>query len=175
VETTNQEEKRRFRGKGKRHSGAPRQFWNGPDDSLRTEDLREALRARKTLDEPGTSGPPPAGVLWVNIFFLRRWAALPGFPPTQGLPEILLSNGTDRSEADASREGKGTTRLSPEPPLRLVFLGVAPSPGPNRGSVPPITPVTSPGWNSTRPSVETRRLSLGGGDRGPAYSIRKPK
>ncbi len=54
------------------------------------------------------------------------------FPPTQGLPEILRSNGTDRSEADAPREGKGTTRPSPEPPLLLVLLGVAPSPGPNR-------------------------------------------
>jgi hypothetical protein len=117
VGTTNQEEKRRFRGKGKSRSPAPRQFWNGPDDSLRTEDLREALRARKTLEEPGTSGQPPAGVLWVRIFFfLRGWAALPGFPPTQGLPEILRSNGTDRSEADAPREEKDTTRPSPEPP-----------------------------------------------------------
>ncbi len=62
------------------------------------------------------------GFLWVRIFsfFLHRWAALPGFPPTQGLPEILRSNGTDGSEADAPREGKGMTRLSPEPSLLLL-------------------------------------------------------
>jgi hypothetical protein len=122
VGTTNQEEKRRFREKGKRRSDAPRQFWNGPDDLLRTEDLREAPRARKTREEPGTSGQPPAGVLLVSIFFflLRRWAALPGFPPTQGLPEILRSHGTDRSEADAPREGKGTTSA---PTRRLSLCG----------------------------------------------------
>jgi hypothetical protein len=44
-----------------------------------------------------------------------------GFPGTQGLPEIFRSNGTDRSEADAPTEKKGTTRLSPEPPL--LFRG----------------------------------------------------
>ena len=57
------------------------------------------------------------GFFWVSLFFLRGWAALRGFSPTQGLPEILRSNGTDGSGADASREGKGTTRQSPEPPL----------------------------------------------------------
>jgi hypothetical protein len=54
---------------------------------------------------------------------LRWWAALPGFPPTQGLPEIFHSDGTDRSEADAPREEKGTTRHSPEPPLLFVVFG----------------------------------------------------
>jgi len=53
----------------------------------------------------------------------RRWAALQGFPPTQGLPEIFHANGTDGSEADASREEKGTTRHCPEPPL-LLWVGL---------------------------------------------------
>jgi hypothetical protein len=53
----------------------------------------------------------------------RWWAALPGFPPTQGLPEIFRSNGTDGSEADTPREEKGTTRHCPEPPLLFVVFG----------------------------------------------------
>jgi len=157
VGTTSQEEKRRFRGRGKRRSGAPRHFWTGPHALRRTEDLREALRARRTPEEPGTSGPPPAGATmqewnggsWNGGMMeewnagedsrfsnpslqysivpsfqssgppvpFRRWAALPGFGPTQGLPEILRSHGTDRSAADVPREGKSTTRPCPEPPL----------------------------------------------------------
>ena len=53
--TTNQEEKRRFRERGRGSLPAARQFWNGPGALLRAEDLREALRARKTREEPGSA------------------------------------------------------------------------------------------------------------------------
>ena len=94
--TTSQEEKRRFRGKGKRRSGAPRQFWNGPDDSLRTEDLREALRARTALEDPGTGGQPPAGITmeYWNVGILGRWPVLQPIVPIFhcSIIPILLSS-----------------------------------------------------------------------------------
>ena len=68
---------------------------------------------QRTASGWGSVGP----YLLLLLLFLREWAAVPGFPPTQGLPEILRSNGTDGSEADAPKEGKSTTRHSPEPPL----------------------------------------------------------
>ena len=67
--------------------------------------------------------PQPIGpifhcsILPILLSPFRWWAALQGLPPPQGLPEILRSNETDRSAADAPREKKGTIRLSPEPPL----------------------------------------------------------
>ena len=48
------------------------------------------------------------------MFFVRLWAVLQGFPPTQGLPEILRTSGTDTSEATVPREQENMIRRSPE-------------------------------------------------------------
>ena len=64
-----------------------------------------------SLPAPPGSAPRSAGV--TSTLLVRGWAALPGFPPTQGLPGLFLTKGTDRSEAAAPREEKGTTRPFP--------------------------------------------------------------
>jgi len=86
------------------------------------------------LEEPGTSGGPsaktgcehgPSGVRFdQNRSPLRWWAVLPGFPPTEGLPEILLVNGTDASAATIPSEKQRIIDDSPEPPLLLLLCFV---------------------------------------------------
>jgi len=58
----------------------------------------------------------------MNTFFLRWWAARQRFPPTQGLPGLLGSQGTDASERAAPIAGTRRIRLAPEPPLLLFLL-----------------------------------------------------
>jgi len=88
------------------------------------------------LEEPGTRGQPAAqdcsivpstgytllaGGL-IKMFFLRWWAARQGFPPTQGLPGLFLSKGTDASEREAPVARTRRIRLAPEPPLLFLLL-----------------------------------------------------
>jgi hypothetical protein len=86
-------------GKGGSPVPAQRQFEIGPVDFAPTEDLREALRARKSSEKPGTSGGPSAGTWMVNhnlpgtlsgssinILFIRRWAAPQRTSAHEGLP-----------------------------------------------------------------------------------------
>ncbi len=92
----------------------PGRLWKNraPADSL-----RRAREGKKGRTKEGKNPEGPEGALAFlpsyRLTFIL-WAALPGFPPTQGLPEIFRWNGTDRSEADAPREEKGTTRPFPE-------------------------------------------------------------
>jgi len=88
------------------------------------------------LEEPGTSGPPAAQDCLIvpstsytlragglmKMSFLRWWAAQPRFPPTQGLPGLFLSKGTDASEREAPVAGTRRIRLTPEPPLLFFPL-----------------------------------------------------
>ena len=87
--TTNREEKRRFRGKANRVLPSARHLWIEPGAVVREEDLREALRGRKSwqsrppaeeedVDPKNPSRRRSAGTRFVQ--------SLPG---TQGLPEIF--------------------------------------------------------------------------------------
>ncbi len=64
----------------------------------------------------------------IRVSCFRLGAALRGFPPPQGLPEIFRGNEADGSEATVSHGEEQALRLSPEPPLLLDYDGLpAPS------------------------------------------------
>ena len=118
--TPKKKDKRRFRGKTNRPFACRVQSEPDPAIYCARKSSGRPCVPGTLLEEPGTSGPPTAGVHWIplsecviNILRVRWWAALPGFPPTQGLPELFLPNGTDRSEAAATRAEKGTPRPFP--------------------------------------------------------------
>jgi len=99
---------------GLRWNGGIVEWWNTGEDGRSPHPLLQY----SIVPLFQSSCPPPRVGGWVpKRDSSRLGSLLPGFPPTQGLPEILRSNGTDRSEADAPREEKGTTRHPPEPPL----------------------------------------------------------
>ncbi len=84
---------------------------------LQTAHRRTSTEGVRFRASPSCFRPPP---LVPGLFWFRARV-------------ILLTDGPTRSIQRLPVRGKVPTFPHPEPPLLLVLLGVAPSPGPNRG------------------------------------------